>query len=360
MKLLLSCFEWTAQILANELKILWYKPFDNFSTWMYVEWNEKDIRKLNLNSRIANKIFCELGHSNINNFDELFDFTYSINWKKYITKWHKIDVDANVFNSTIDSKKHTQSITNKAILKNLVWEWKQRFSDPNLRPINILIQIIENKCSIFINTSWDSLHNRWYRTQTWDAPLKENLAASLIRLSNWHYKTPLLDPMCGSGTICIEAAMIARNIAPGLTRHFDFESFTDFDKQEFEDMKQELKSKIFKWNYEIVWQDINPQMIKIAKMNAESAKVADTIKFECKDIFKTKQRKWFIVTNPPYGKRLQNYNLDWLYKNLISLYKWNLGCFITSYENADKMVWYDFKIKNLNNNWEAVKIYLKK
>jgi len=360
MKLLITCFEWTATILANELKILGYKPFDNFSTWIYVEWDEKDIRKLNLNSRIANKIFCEIDCSDIQNFDELFDLVYNINRKDYITKWHKIDVNANIYNSTIDSKKHTQSIANKAILKKLVWENKQRFSDPNLRPINVLVQIIENRCSIFLNTSWDSLHNRWYRIQTWEAPLKENLAASLLRICNWHYKTPLLDPMCWSGTICIEAAMIARNIAPGLNRNFAFEDFAEFNRDEFEKMKQELKAKIFQWNYEIIWQDINPQMVEIAEMNAESAWVADTIKFECKDIFKTKQRNGFIVTNPPYGKRLQNYNLDWLYENLISLYKWNLGCFITSYENADKMVGYDFKIKNLNNNGEAVKIYLKK
>ena len=320
----------------------------------------KDVWKLNLNSRIANKIFCEVGCSSVNNFDELFDFANGINWENYITKWHKIEVDANIYNSTIDSKKYTQSIVNKAILKKLVWENKQRFSDPNLRPINILVQIIENKCSIFVNTSGDSLHNRWYRLHTWDAPLKENLAASLLRLCNWHYKTPLLDPMCGSGTICIEAAMIARNIAPGLKRHFSFESFADFDSNEFEDMKRELKSKIFQWNYEIVWQDINPSMVEIAQMNAKSAGVDDTIKFECKDIFKTKERDGFVVTNPPYGKRLKDFDLIWIYKNLISLYNWNLGCFISSYPNVDKMVGYDFKIKNLNNNGEAVKIYLKK
>lgn len=360
MKLLLSCFEWTAPILANELKILGYKPFDNFSTWMYVQWNEKDIWRLNLNCRIANKIFCEVSNSIINNFDELFNFVYDISWENYVTKWHKIEVDANIYNSTIDSKKSTQSIVNKAILKKLVWDDRQRFSDPKLRPVNILVQIIENKCSIFVNTSWDSLHNRWYRVQAGEAPLKENLAASLIRLCNWHYKTPLLDPMCGSGTICIEAAMIARNIAPGLNRHFSFEDFIGFDSTEFEKMKKELESKIFPWTYEIVWHDINPKMIEIAEINAKHAWVADTIKFECRDIFKTKQWNGFIVTNPPYGKRLRNYDLDGLYKNLIGMYKWNLGCFISSYPNVDKMVWFDFKIKNLNNNAEAVKVYLKK
>jgi putative N6-adenine-specific DNA methylase len=125
-------------------------------------------------------------------------------------------------------------------------------------------------------------------------------------------------------------------------------------------MKKELRAKIFKWNYEIIWQDIDPQMVEIAKANAKSAWVDDTIKFECKDICKMDKRNGFIVTNPPYGKRLKNYDLNKIYESLISLFKWNLGCFISSHPNVDKMIWFDFKIKNLNNNGEAVKVYLKK
>ncbi len=362
MKLLITCFEWTAPILSNELKIMWFKTFDNFSTWMYVECeNIKDIWRLNLNSRIANKIFLEVCSSHIDNFDSLFDFVNGINWQNYITKWHKIEISANIYNSKINSTKSTQSIVNKSILKKLLWwENKQRFSNPDFEPINILVQIIEDKCSIFVNTSGISLHNRWYRIETWEAPLKENLAASIVRLCNRHYKTPLLDPMCWSGTICIEAAMIAKNIAPGLKRHFAFESFADFDTNEFNKMKNELKSKIFKWDYKILWYDINPKMVEIAQKNAKSAWVDDIVRFETHDIFDKTKFEWFIVTNPPYGKRLRNYNLDWLYQNLINLYKWNLGCFISSRESVDKIVWYDFKIKNLNNNGEMVKVYLKK
>lgn len=361
MKLLITCFDWTAPILSNELKIMWYKTFDNFSTWMYVECeNQKNIWELNLKSRIANKIFVKVGNSIIKDFDSLFNFVNGIDWWKYITKWHKLEISANIYHSDINSSKSTQSIVNKAILKKLLWDKKQWFSDPNLEPIDILVQIIENKCSIFVNTSGKSLHNRWYRIETWEAPLKENLAASLIRLCNWHYKTPLLDPMCWSGTICIEAAMIARNIAPGLKRHFAFESFTDFDRNSFEELKSELKSKIFEWNYKIVWYDINPQMIEIAELNAKSAWVDDTIKFECNDIFRVENWEWFIVSNPPYWKRLKDFNLNWIYENLVRLYKWNLGCFISSHEWLNKLIWSDFKIKSLNNNWEIVNIYLKK
>lgn len=361
MKLLITCFEWTAPILANELKIMGYKTFDNFSTWMYLECeNLEDIWRLNLNSRIANKIYLEVSNSIAKDFDQLFNFVNGITWENYIQKWHKLWIDVNIFNSKIDSKKSTQSIVNKAVLTKLSGRTKQWMSDPKKLPIEVLVQIIDDNCSIFVNTSWESLHNRWYRVQVWEAPLKENLAASLLRLCNWHYKTPLLDPMCGSWTICIEAAMIAKNIAPGLNRHFAFEYFSDFNENRFEDMKKELKSKIFEWNYKIVWYDINPKMIEIAQMNAKSAWVDSTIEFRCHDIFDKTKWEWFIVTNPPYWKRLKDYNLSWIYKNLISLYRWNLGCFISSCEEADKMVGFDFKIKNLNNNGEIVKLYLKK
>lgn len=361
MKLLITCFKWTAPILSQELKILWYKTFDNFPTWMYVEWNIKDVWNINLNSRIANKVYMEIDNAVIKNFDQLFDFVYGINWDKYINKWHKINVSTNIFKSSIDSERSTQSIVNKSIIKKLVWENKQRMSDVNKEDINIFVQIIQDNCSIFVNTSGDSLHNRWYRKNAWEAPLKENLSASLIRLCNWHFKTPLLDPMCGSGTICIEAAMIAKNIAPWLNRNFAFQNFSDFDKNEFEQIRDKLKWKIFQWDYKIIGYDIDQNILNIAKDNAKKANVDDIIIFEKKDISKTQKWDGYIVCNPPYGKRLESNDLKWLYENLIWIYEnWAKWCFISSWEEVDHMVWYDFKIKNLNNNGEDVKVYLKK
>lgn len=362
MKILVSCFHWTAPILSNELKILWYKTFDNFPTGVYVNWNISDCYKINLSSRIANKVWLEINGTVVKNFDQLFDFVHGLDWDKYISKGHKINIVSNVFESDINSNKSTQSIANKAILKKLSWSDKQWMSDPKKTEINILIQIIKNNCSIFINTSWEWLHNRWYRKNSWDAPLKENLAASLIRSCNWHFKMPLLDPMCGSGTILIEAAMIARNIAPWLNRSFAFESFKIFDRIIFDEIKNELKSKIFDGNYEIRWYDIDSKMIDIAKENAKKAWVADTIIFEIKDVNQLSiQTKTCIVCNPPYGKRLKEAGLETIYDSLIKLYwKESIWCFISSWEWADRMVWYDFKIKNMNNNGEMVKVYLKK
>ncbi len=361
MKLLITCFQWTAVALANELKILWYKTFDNFTSGMYVDGEMKDIYKINLSSRITNKIYLEVNNAVIKNFDQLFDFVHGINWDKYVSKWHKINISTNIYNSQINSDRSVQSIVNKAVLKKLVWWERQWSSDPSKEEINIFVQIIDDKCSIFVNTTGEWLHNRLYRQETGEAPLKENIAASLVRICNRHFKTPLLDPMCGSWTICIEAAMIAKNIAPGLKRHFAFESFRDFDKLELGEIRKELKDKIFQWDYKIVGYDIDPKMIEIAKKNAYSAGVDDITHFEVKDIKDVKKWDGYVVCNPPYGKRLNNDDMKSLYENLIGIYENGAsGCFISSREPADRMVWYDFKIKNLNNNGEIVKVYLKK
>lgn len=361
MKLLITCFKWTAPVLSQELKIMGYKTFDNFPTWMYVEWNIEDIYKINLNSRIGNKVYLELANDKVNNFDKLFDLVNDIDRENYISKWHKISVSTNIYHSEINSDRSAQSIVNKAIIKKLIGDNKQWMSNPDKDDVHVFVQIVDNKCSVFVNTTGEWLHNRLYRKEAWEAPLKENIAASLIRICNWHFKHPLLDPMCGSGTICIEAAMIAKNMAPWLHRYFIFESFKEFDKEKFEDMRKDLKSKIFKWDYKIIGQDIDANMIKLANANAKIAWVDDIVKFETKDISETKKWDGYVVCNPPYGKRLTSNNLEWLYENLIWIYEnWAKWCFISSWEEVDRMVWYDFKIKNLNNNWEDVKVYLKK
>lgn len=367
MKLLLTCFKWTAPVLAQELKIMWYKAYDNFPTWLYVDGNMEDVYKINLHSRIANKVYMEVDYDTITNFDQLFDFVNEIDWEKYIATWHKISVTSHIFKSEIDSERSTQSIVNKAIIKKLVWDNKHRMSNTNKEAINVFVQILDDECSIYVNTTGEGLHNRLYRWNTWDAPIKENIAASLVRICNWHFKHPLLDPMCGSGTICIEAAMIAKNIAPGLKRRFAFESFKEFkenDKDKFEDMLDKAEDKIFKWDYKIVGYDIDANMIKIAKENAIDAGVDDIVHFEKKSLSETKEWDGYIITNPPYGKRMWSDdldNLEVLYTALIKLYdngaKW---CFITSWEEVKNLAWSEFKVKQLNNNGEEAQIYLKK
>jgi len=361
MKLLLTCFKWTAPVLAQELKIMWYKTYDNFPTWLYVDGDMEDVYKINLHSRIANKIYMEVDYDTITDFNQLFDFVNEIDWEKYIWNWHKIAVTSHIFKSEINSERSTQSIVNKAIIKKLVWDNKHRMSNPDKDEINVFVQILEDECSIYVNTTGEWLHNRLYRWTTGEAPIKENIAASLVRICNWHFKHPLLDPMCGSGTICIEAAMIAKNIAPWLHRKFAFESFKEYDKDKFEGMLDAAEAKIFKWDYKIIGYDIDANMIKIAQANAVDAGVDDIVHFEKKSLSETKEWDGYVITNPPYGKRMDSDDLEWLYTDLISIYdNWAKWCFITSWKETKNLVWSWFKIKQLNNNWEESQIYLKK
>lgn len=135
--------------------------------------------------------------------------------------------------------------------------------------VHILILIIEDTAYILLDVTGDPLHKRGYRTESGEAPIKENLAAALVAFANWKYKNPLLDPFCGSGTIAIEAAMIARNIAPGLARHFRIEELPCYDRTLMAEVKKELMSKIYpSGKYTILARDIDPAMIEIAKRNA--------------------------------------------------------------------------------------------
>lgn len=147
------------------------------------------------------------------------------------------------------------------------------------QPIEIFILVVADEVHILINTSGPALHKRGYRSQTGEAPIKESLAAAMVLLSGWKYSTPLYDPMCGSGTILIEAAMIARNIAPGLKREYDYLQFPWYPAELHKEVVADAKTKVFDQSYQIFGSDIDPEMIAIAKENARHADVSDTITF---------------------------------------------------------------------------------
>ncbi len=167
------------------------------------------------------------------------------------------------------------------------------------------------------------MHQRGYRSQTGEAPLKENLAAALVVLSNWKYSSPFWDPFCGSGTLGIEAALLARNIAPGLSRTFTFQQWKTYDSSVFENVVADAKKKQYtEKKYQILCSDSDEKMLEIAKTNAEKARVSDTIIFSQYDITSPllpyNLQLLTIVCNPPYGKRLTSNDLKNIYTHLIS------------------------------------------
>lgn len=320
--------------------------------------DEALLAKLNIWIRTGNRVYFVLAEKKTRTFDELFDMTMAIHWKKYIPKDSPIIVDAISVKSELESIPAIQKTVKKAIITNITGS-RETFlkEDEKALPIHIFSLTRENSTLLLLDTSGEPLHKRGYRTEALEAPIKESLAAALVMLSGWRYREPFLDPFCGSGTIAIEAAMIAKNIAPGLRRNFVSESFPWYDTSLFDRARKEAESSIMHdKKYTISGSDIDPSAIEIAKKNAERAGVEDLIEWRLQD-FQTYLRtpiSGSIVSNPPYGVRLQDFDLDFLYRDIASIFMKNkelFGGFITSYDftkYARQDIWKNRKLYNGN------------
>ncbi len=347
MKILISCPLGWWSLLAKECKKLRLQPYDTFDRWTYVDGELKDVYELNIWSRIANKVYIVADEQKVYSFDDLFDTINHVPRKNYINKEHGISIKVSTKNSVLSSEKTIQSVAHKAIIKKLTSNEDQfRNIDNSRQKIKIRLLISNNTLKILINTSWTSLHERNYRQETGEAPIKENLAASLI-LQSWRkFGDILRDPFCGSGTIAIEAAMIAKNIAPGLQRNFAIEQMPLHQESLLTQAKIHAQKKQFDKEYNIIASDIDHSMIQIAKSNAKKAWVEDSITFMAQDFMSGKipshEKNIHLVSNPPYGKRLDPKELHAIYKQLLQRgnQKKITGGFVTLYPlKKQKGVW---------------------
>lgn len=229
-------------------------------------------------------------------------------WEQILPVDAEFPVSGKSVKSTLHSVPNCQSIVKKAIVNRLSAAYARRTHLPEtgaLYPIEV--SILKDVVTLTIDTSGTSLFKRGYRTEKGGAPLKENMAAALVMLTNWFPDKPFYDPCCGSGTIPIEAALIGLNIAPGLNRSFAAEKWTFFDPKAFETVRQEARKEIrTDITLDILGADIDASMIEIAKQNAIKAGVSEHIEFkqmQLKD-FRTKKENGVLVANPPYGDRL--------------------------------------------------------
>lgn len=179
--------------------------------------------KINFRSRLANKVFIQLAEGRAENFDELFALVKNSTYSQYLSNT-KLTLKVQMKHSQLSSTRSIQSVAHKALLESI-----HHFGQETEEVSELLLVIEKNIAKLYLNTSGAALHQRGYRIQTGTAPIKENLAAALLLLANWRFKSPLLDPFCGSGTIAIEAALLGRNIAPGSWRSFAFEKFKNFE-----------------------------------------------------------------------------------------------------------------------------------
>lgn len=311
------------------------------------EGDSEAIAMANIHLRTAERVLLKVGSFKATTFEELFQGIENLPWEQYIPKDAKFWVTkATSVKSKLFSLTDIQSIVKRAMVKRLGKVYNIDWFDESGAEYPVRIFIMKDIVTVGLDTTGVPLHKRGYRKLVSKAPLSETLAAALIMLTPWRKDRILVDPFCGSGTILIEAAMMACNIAPGLNRHFTAERWTnliskdswkDVRSEAFEDIDTDIK-------VDLQGYDIDPKMVSIAKENANMAGVGDLIHFQRRDVRDLSHSKkyGFIITNPPYGERLEEKeDLPELYSLIGEAYKaldeWSLYV-ITSYEDANKFI----------------------
>lgn len=282
-----------------------------------IDGDIKTVALLNLKMRTASRVHIYIGGFKANDFDALYNGILTLDFESYLTKNSKISITASSFESKLASVQAIKSVTKKAVCERLQNFYKTKITELGFEH-KIEVVLRHDFVSIYLNTSGESLHKRGYRDRQSEAPIKETVASSILALSVWNKSKTLVDPFCGSGTFVIEAGMIAKNVAPGLLRDFDFLHFDKFNTDFYAEMLSKAKSEIVNdTGFKIYGYDIDESVIKIARKNAKNAGVSNIVSFEVQNAteFTSKEEFGVIVTNPPYGERL----LD--RQAIVSLYK---------------------------------------
>jgi putative N6-adenine-specific DNA methylase len=320
--------------------------------------------KVSLGLRTAIKILKPIKTFKITNEQDLYDQVYKMPWEDYMKSTGTLAIGATV-HSSVFTHSHYIALKTKDAIVDKFRDTKGERPNVDLRfpDLKINVHIDKQNCTISLDSSGESLHKRGYKTATNIAPINEVLAAGLIMLSGWNGQTDFMDPMCGSGTILIEAAMIACNIPPNLMRkEFAFERWQDWDVDLFEKIEASLLSKTRDFHHKMVGYDKSPSAVAKAKDNVKNAHLDEFITIKHEDFFKTQkagEEKLHMVFNPPYGERLENLNVEEFYgdigKTLKHGYPNTNAWFITSNLEALKHVGLrpSRKIKVFNAKLEA-------
>lgn len=339
------CFFGMEKMLAREIKELGFEIVKIEDGRVTYKTGEDGIAKANMWLRCAERVHLKIAEFEAKTFDELFENTKRIDWSRYIPYEAEFPVSkASSIKSKLYSTTHIQSIVKKAIVDSLKAKYMERGLLKECKekyPIYVFIH--KDIVTLYIDTTGDALHKRGYRERANKAPIRETLAAGIVDLTPWKPGRILVDPMCGSGTMLIEAAMKAINMAPGMNREFISEKWRTIDKKIWWDVRKDAYEKINEEvDFKIYGYDIDEETIEIAKENAEIAGVDKYIEFNVLDAtkFKSDEEYGFIITNPPYGERLEDKeSVQMLYRNLgkafFRLRNWSYYL-ITSYDEFEK------------------------
>ena len=265
-----------------------------------------DIPRINLNLRTGERVLLVLGSFPARDFEALFQGTRALPWEQFIPKGGQFPVKGHSLNSALHAVPACQSIVKKAVAARLGQKYGMETLPETGAVYQIQFSIMKDTATLMLDTSGAGLHKRGYRAQGVVAPLRETLAAAMVLLSRYKGRDPLCDPFCGSGTIPIEAALIAKNRAPGLNRSFSAQKWAWLDNKLWLEAADEAMDKEFDGTYEIWGGDLDPAAVELARHNAQLAEVDDIVSFEVSDATRFHWGGLYgrIVTNPPYGERI--------------------------------------------------------
>ncbi|HLV09716.1 MAG TPA: class I SAM-dependent RNA methyltransferase [Halanaerobiales bacterium] len=332
-------------LVKEELKEIGYKPTKVENGRITFRGPKEAIARVNIYLRCAERVLLKMGEFIATDFDELYDQTRELPWSDFLTEDAEFPVTGKSARSQLHSVSACQSIIKKAVVDNLKKEYQREWFEENGSLFSIRFSLINDRVILSIDTSGEGLHKRGYRELVTDSPLQETLAAAMIKLSRWDGDRILIDPFTGSGTIPIEAAMLGKRIAPGLKRRFIAEKWPFLNDTIWNRAREEARSMIKK-DYEprlIIGNDIDNEVIGIARHHARKAEVEELIHFQKKDFvdFQNSRKYGYIITNPPYGERSgKRETVDRLYrdmgKKLLPLDTWSFYI-LTSYPEFETL-----------------------
>ena len=310
---------------------------------IYFTGDESVLCRANLWLRCADRVYINMGQFQAVTFEDLFQGTKAIAWERLLGEHGAFPVSGKSVKSALHSVPDCQKIVKKAIAERLRSVYGREWMDETGPEYKIEVALLNDQVTLTVDTSGTGLHKRGYRDKAGEAPLKETLACAMLYISRWKGERVLLDPLCGSGTIPIEAAMMAMHMAPGLHRSFAFESWPQVPQELWNGIKAQAEQEINReLPVRIYGSDIDYFALKLAQEHAEKAGVADKIHFQKLDFEKASSRyKYgFIITNPPYGERLSRPGqVEQLYQRMGAHFArfdtWSYYI-ITSYEDFER------------------------
>lgn len=293
-------------IAADELRRLKMEGVEAENGRVLFSGTEHSLARASINLATGERVSILVGEGRADTFDMLFELTRSLPWERFIQKNGAFPVTGHALGSKLHSVPDCQKIIKKAIAVRLTEKYGNAQHPEDGPEFKVRFAIMNDTASLTLDASGSGLHKRGYRPVSVAAPLRETLAAAMVRLARYRGREAFCDPFCGSGTIAIEAALAAKNRAPGLMRSFAAEKWGVFSESVWSDAREEARANEFSGDYDILGSDIDAENVALAEENAKRAGVADIVRFKQADArrFSPEAERGIVVTNPPYGERV--------------------------------------------------------